>query len=112
MGIKTMFEFISSYNFISTLAIFTYWIPLFICSCVYLFRGVGLYKNDLRSCTDEHYSPGLRLSEIFWGAVLSITPVVNVLAMLFDCMGSVFRFIGKTLNYPLVRHRPSVGEYK
>lgn len=100
-----MFEYIKSFEFTSTLALLVYWIPLFICAGVYFFRTISLYKTDLKKSDEMYYNPTLTIGLIVWFIVLTLTPCVNLLALVFDCAGSVFIWLGKVLDIPLVPKR-------
>lgn len=102
-----MIDYVKSYEFMSTLALFTYWIPAAICLGVYFFRTIGLYKSDLAQCEEKYYRPELTVGLIIWMLVCALTPAVNLLALVFDCAASVFKWVGKTFDMPLVRHRPA-----
>jgi hypothetical protein len=100
-----MIDYVKSYEFISLLALFTYWIPLAVCSTVYFFRIIKLYKRDLKMCDTSSYYPKLTIGVIVGYIFASLMPVINILAMVFDCLGSIFKFIGCTFDTPLVRKR-------
>ena len=100
-----MIDYVKSYEFLSMLALFTYWIPGGICLAVYFFRVVNLYRDDLKKCHQEYYAPELTLGRIVWLVVCAIMPAVNIIALVFDCAGCVFTWLGKVLNIPLVRKR-------
>jgi hypothetical protein len=102
-----MREYITSYEFVSMLALFTYWIPLAICLSVYFFRTIKLYRLDLSNCNDKFYTPTLTIGLIVWMFLLAITPAINLFALVFDCAGSVFKWLGKSLNIPLVKKQHS-----
>lgn len=100
-----MFEYIKSYEFMSMLALFTYWMPAAICLAVYFFRFISLYKKDLKNCENEYYNPSLTIGLIVWLLICAITPAVNLLALVFDCASSVFKWLGTVLNIPLVKKK-------
>ncbi len=101
-----MIEYVKSFEFNSLLALFVYWIPTAICVAVYLFRSIGLYKRDLKKCDEKYYSPQLTIGLIIGYTILAITPCVNLFAMVFDCLGSVFKWLGRFMDIPLVPKRP------
>jgi len=101
-----MIEYAKSYEFMSMLALFTYWIPALICTTVYLFRFVGMYRIDLAKCEEEYYRPSLTVGVIIWLVICAITPAINLIALVFDCAGSTFKWLGRTFETPLVRARP------
>jgi hypothetical protein len=98
-----MIEYIKSFEFTSTLALMVYWIPLAICAIVYFFRVIRLYKIDLeKRHHSTFYIPTLTVGLIVQFIVCTITPCVNLLALVFDCASSVFIWFGKVLDIPLV----------
>lgn len=101
--IDSIKQFLFSYDFMSALAIYTYWVPLLVCAVTYLFRFVHYYQVDLRNCAEKYYRPNLTIGAIIWHIILTFTPCINMLAMIFDCAGSVFGWLGRTFDTPLVR---------
>ncbi len=100
-----MIDYAKSYEFMSMLALFTYWIPAFICAAVYLFRSVSLYKTDLDNCEKKHYYPKLTVGLIVWMIIRAITPAINLFALVFDCASSVFKWLGRVFDIPLVARK-------
>ena len=100
-----MLEYLKSFEFASILALYIYWIPTAICTCVYFLRSVGLYQQDLQKCQEKFYTPQLTVGLITWFVILSITPCVNLLAVVFDCASSVFKWLEKFFDIPLVPKR-------
>ncbi len=98
-----MLEYVKSFEFTSTIALFVYWMPLLICAIVYLFRTIRMYKEDLSKREEaKYYSPTLTVGLIVWMIILAITPCINLFALVFDCASSVFTWLGKVLDIPLV----------
>lgn len=97
-----MIEYLTSFEFTSTLSIFVYWAPLVICLLVYTFRCIAEYRTDIAKSANEHYSPTLTVGVILWRAILSTVPCVNLFAMVFDCASSVFKSLGRFFDIPLV----------
>lgn len=98
-----MMEYVKSFEFTSMLALYVYWVPLVICAIVYFFRTIHLYKKDLvKREESKFYSPSLTIGTIVWFVLLTITPCVNLFALVFDCASSVFTWLGKVLDIPLV----------
>jgi len=103
--IDTIKNAATSYEFLSMLALFTFWVPLTICLTVYLFRFVAMYKKDLQMCSEMHYRPSLTLGKIVWYLSISIIPGINLFTLVFDCASSLFKWLGRVLDFPLVRAR-------
>lgn len=100
-----MIEWIKNYQFNGTLALYTYWIPLTVCLVVYAFRFVSTYRSDVKDCAKDHYHPSLTIGAILGHLMLAVVPAVNLFAMVFDCAASVFRWLGRVLDVPLVPKR-------
>ncbi len=96
-------EWVTSYQFVSLLALYTYWIPLSVCSVVYVMRCAAGYRADVKASSEKYYSPKLTVGYIVWHILISVIPGVNIFAMVFDCAGSVFRWLGEVMDVPLVR---------
>ena len=103
-----MIDYLKSVEFSSTLVLFIYWIPANICLGVYFVTAVNLYRADVRSRDHEakYYSPKLTIGWIFWHFLAAITPAANLIALVFDCMADLFKFLGSILDIPLVPKKP------
>lgn len=108
--IDSIKNFAVSFEFYSHLALFTYWIPLAICFVTYFARLIKSYRRDLTARSREYYEPELTVGAIVLMFFLSLTPVINMFAMVFDCLDSVIKWIGRTLNFGLIPHRPDKKE--
>ena len=93
----------------NVIAIYTYWIPLVVCLVVYLFRFLELYRTDLEESKKEYYYPKLTVGYILGHIFLAIAPIINLFALVFDCLGSIFGylrslffFLEKIFDIPLV----------
>lgn len=100
-----MIEWVKTYQFNGTLALFTYWVPLAVCLIVYAFRAVEAYRHDLEASVEKYYVPTLTIGSILGHVLLAVVPAVNLFAMVFDCTASVFHWLGRVLNVPLVRRQ-------
>lgn len=105
-----MIEFITSIDFSNKFTLLAYFVLLAICSITYLTRSIGLYKQDLIDCQKSHYRPSLTIGKLVGYIFLSVTPCINIFALVFDCLGSVLKMIGRTLDIPFVRHQPKPKE--
>ena len=103
--IDSVKDYAMSYEFVSMLALFTFWIPMSVCLTVYLFRFIGAYKRDLDKCQDEYYKPELTVGIVIWYLIISLMPCINLFALVFDCGSSVFKWLGDFFSVPLVRKR-------
>lgn len=85
------------------LAIWLYWVPLVVCSVVYFVRIVSSLKSDLR----KKRQGMINFDQTTYGDILlhivgAITPVVNVLCLVFDALGSFSKYLHKILRKPVV----------
>lgn len=101
-----MLDYIKSFEFTSAIALFVYWIPMTICLGVYFVTAINLYRKDVAARDEgKYYSPKLTIGWIVWHLLAAITPAANLIALVFDCMGDVFRWFGNFLDIPLVPKR-------
>lgn len=99
----------------SWIALLLYWLPLVMCAYGYAVEFVQLYRDEIRARAkaeaDEkaYYSPTLTLGWIVGHVVITIVPIVNLLAAVFDAapkaFGDFFTWLGKALDIPLVPKR-------
>lgn len=101
---------ITNFEFNSSIALFMYWMPLLVCAVVYFLECINLYRRDVEMRdSSKHYEPELTVGLIVWYCLLTVMPVANLCAMVFDCASSVFSWLGKFLNIPLVPKRKTEG---
>lgn len=101
----SILNWIKSYEFNSLIGLITYWFPLAICVIVYSIGTLRDYRGDIESSKKDYYNPSLTVGTIVCRILASIIPVFNIFAMVFDCMASVFRWIGEVFDFPLVPKR-------
>lgn len=106
-----MIEFIKNYSFNDLMAYYTYWTPFSILSIVYAVRLTRMYKEDLkRRASGSYYHPSLTLGVILWHVLLTVVPGVNLLALVFDASGSIWRWLVEVCDIPLVPERKKPDE--
>lgn len=103
--INAIKEWVTSYQFASLIALYTYWIPLVVCSVVYVIECGALYRADVKASAEKFYTPKLTVGYIVWRVINTTLPAINIFAMVFDCAGPVFRWLGEAMDIPLVRKR-------
>lgn len=85
-----------------------YWLPAAFCAFGYLLRTAKNFRKDRekRVTPGAYYSPTDTLGTLIGRAVLTILPIGNLLAGVFDLapevFGRFFDWIGKVFNQPLV----------
>lgn len=102
-----MIETITNFQFNSTLGIILYWLPVLICAFGYTIRTAKNFMKDKAAREkDSYYYPTDTIGTLIGRAFVSIIPVANLWAALFDIspqfFGNFFRWIGKVFNQPLV----------
>lgn len=103
-----MIEAVLSFKFNSLLGALLYWLPLAICVFGYTLRTAKNYMNDrtLRETPGEFYTPTDTLGTLIGRAVVSVIPVANIWAGMFDLspelFRSLFRWLDRFFNIPLV----------
>ena len=100
---KTIINWINAYQFNDLLALYTYWVPLAVCIIVYVCRCAREYRQDVKDCATLYYTPKLTVGIIIWRVILAVLPGINIFALVFDCAGAVFHWIGRVFDMPLVR---------
>ena len=106
-------EHIPAWN--SWIALLLFWLPLVMCAYGYSVEFVQLYRKELqgraKAEADEkaYYNPSLTLGWIVGHVVITIVPIFNLLAAVFDAapkaFGDFFTWLGKALDIPLVPKR-------
>jgi len=99
----------------SWLALGLYWMPLALCAYGYTIRAACRFSKDrtarTKADTEErgYYSPTITIGTLIGYAVLSVTPIANLFAAIFDVspklFASMFEWFGKVLDIPLVPKR-------
>jgi hypothetical protein len=100
----------------SWIALLLYWLPLSLCAWGYTVRTVVKIRKDRerRAGNDTHryYIPDITVGTLVGYLVLTVTPVANLFASIFDVapklFASFFRFCETVLDMPLVPNRKKV----
>lgn len=108
--IDSIVELAMSYQFVSFIALYTYWVPFMVCTIVYVMRCASYYRADLKASSGKYYTPKLTVGYIVWHIIIATLPAINIFAMVFDCASSVFRWLGNIMDIPLVRKKPESTE--
>jgi hypothetical protein len=109
---SVIMDFFSTIQLTNLMGILLYWVPMSLCVFGYTVRTGRNYskdKKELAECIQKpnaYYHPTDTLGDIIGRAVVSIIPVANLWAALFDVapvmFSRLFRFFGKVFNQPLV----------
>jgi hypothetical protein len=98
--------------------ILLYWVPLLLCIFGYTIRVIVDVQKDVDARTkaeeagpgkNQCYVPSVRIGTILGYALVSIVPVANLWAALFDVgpkiFGRFFSMLGQIFDQPLVPRR-------
>jgi TRAP-type mannitol/chloroaromatic compound transport system permease small subunit len=105
-------NFMTNFQFNNTLGVCLYWVPLVFCVVFYFVRTVRNYVHDKKQRelankpTGSYYHPTDTVGSLIGRALVSIIPVANIWAAMFDLapnvFGRLFSVIGNVFNQPLV----------
>jgi hypothetical protein len=90
------------------IAFLLYWVPAAFCAVGYLLRTARNFRKDRAKRVEvgAYYHPTDTLGTLIGRAVVTILPIGNLLAGLFDLspevFGRFFTWIGKVFDQPLV----------
>ncbi len=93
-----------------------YWLPLGFCAVGYIARTARNFATDRRERVrpGAFYRPTDTLGSLIGRALVTMLPVGNLLAAIFDLspevFGKFFEWIGKVFNQPLVPDLPDGSE--
>lgn len=106
---------INTVTFNSIIGICLYWLPLALCSIGYLVRSSREYHTDIEKRTEsennpkQYYNPTIRIGTLIGRCLISIVPIVNLLAAIFDISPIMFKrildWIVDVFDRPLVPKR-------
>jgi hypothetical protein len=118
-----MFDWLLNFEWNGLLGILLYWVPLLFCALFYTIRTAEGYMADKRNLAldveerrkeqgtpyrslQHYYHPTETIGGILGRALVSVTPVANIWAALFDLSPKVFSrlfgWLGKVFDQPLV----------
>lgn len=100
----------------SWIALILYWLPAALCAYGYLLRSIYKFRQDRanREAADTgkphaYYVPQLTVGSLVGYAALTVTPIANLFAGIFDVAPGLFRrffeWCGRVLDVPLVPKR-------
>lgn len=95
------------------LGFFLYWLPLAICTVGYIARTYKHYQADLvaraawvENPKEKYYNPTDTVGTLIGRGIVSIIPVANLIAAVFDVaprlLGNFFKMLGQIFDQPLV----------
>ena len=107
-----MMEFIRTFciqtaTFNSIFGILLYWVPMSLCIVGYTIRTFRNYREDLnKRKTEQFYTPTDTIGSLIGRWIVTILPILNLWASLFDVapelFGNLFKRIEIIFNQPLV----------
>jgi hypothetical protein len=90
---------------IDPFALWLYYVPAAICLVVYSIRTTREYRVDYKNSLKDNYYPKLTVGVILRRILAALLPTFNIFAVVFNCSGSIFDFIGKVFDMPLIPKR-------
>lgn len=95
------------------LGFFLYWLPLIVCTVGYIARTYKHYQADLvaraawvENPKEKYYTPTDTVGTLIGRGIVSIIPVANLIAAVFDVapslLGNFFKMLGQIFDQPLV----------
>lgn len=105
---------VSAFEITSTMGILAYWVPFAMCSIGYTARTWRNYRKDVNDRQasekgDKYYAPTDTVGTLIGRGLVTVVPVANVLAAVFDVAPTMFSrffgFIGDVFSQPLVPRR-------
>lgn len=105
-----MIDWILNFQFNGLLGIILFWLPLSLCCYGYTVKTWLEYQSDVKNRDGiDTYYPDLTIGVIIGRALVSIIPIANLWAAVFDVAPKVFnqffKLIGRVFNQPLVPKR-------
>lgn len=101
-----MMDFILGFQLTGTIGFYTYWIPLILCAIGYISKTIYQIR-DLKTYSEhKKYVPDLTVGTVLFRVFLTVTPIVNVLALSFsigmDMLTTILNWAGSLLDLTLV----------
>ena len=101
------YTLVKNFAFTGEVGMYTYWLPLVLCAIGYTARTWQQVQQLKAPRETSHWVPNLTIGTILWRVILTVTPIVNVIALVFgvldDMLRTVFSWIGDVLDYELVK---------
>lgn len=100
-------DYVREFEWNSTLGILLFWVPLAFCLVGYTLRTAKNYRKDVaKRLSDGFYHPTDTIGTLIGRALVSVIPVANIWAAMFDLAPEVFsglfKWLGKVFDQPLV----------
>lgn len=95
-----------------------YWLPVAFCAFGYVLRTARNFRKDRakRVKIGAYYSPTDTVGTLIGRGLLTVIPLANVCAAVFDLapevFGKFFEWLGKVFNQPLVPDLPNGEEIR
>lgn len=113
-----MMDYIRNFEWNGWLGICLYWLPLAFCVYGYSVETWIDFRKDIRmraaAIDPGYYQPGLTVGTLISHVIMTVVPIVNLFAAIFDLAPDVFgRFISlveKVFDQPLVPRRKRLPE--
>jgi len=102
------YNLIKNFAFTGDVGMWTYWIPLVLCAVGYTIRTIKQIQHIKAYELGENvrYVQDLTVGTVLWRVVLTVTPIVNVMALSFslgfDMLGWMWKWVEGVLDIKLV----------
>jgi hypothetical protein len=107
---NVMIDYLKSIELTGVIGIWLYWLPGAFCTVFYIIRTARNYIQDKNNReSSKWYSPTDTIGTLIGRGIVSIVPIANLLAAIFDLapevFGKFFKYLDKLFNQPLVPKR-------
>lgn len=106
----SLYDAIKAWEITSTVGFFTYWLPLALCALGYsvkTWKQIQLLNKYRQEKYNTPWVEDLTVGTLLWRMFLTVTPIVNVIALVFgllsDMLKTVFNWIDWVLSYRVVK---------
>lgn len=102
------YNLIKNFAFTGDVGVWTYWLPLVLCAVGYTIRTIKQIQHIKAYELGENvrYVQDLTVGTVLWRVVLTVTPIVNVMALSFslgfDMLGWMWKWVEGILDIKLV----------
>jgi hypothetical protein len=105
--------FVATFTFNSLIGFFIYWMPMLLCLSGYTIRTARYVARDTKNRSKQNpatggvYHPTDTLGDVIGRYLISILPIANIWACIFDVFPELFEglfsWIVKIFNTPLIK---------
>ncbi len=104
--IDSAIQWALGFDLTGQMGLLMYWLPMLLCAFGYIARTFKRYRQCCELRDADKYFQSDTLGTLIGRAIVTVLPIVNLLAAIFDLgpkiFGNFFEAIGKVFNQPLV----------